>query len=105
MSGAGDEGVRLRPRTPPPAAAGSSNPQHAGLFPGIVGPRLQTGFMENHTVQEFHVTYFDADCGRSRAEIFDTYAEAQRFANKYCSGEDGWAVIDEVTVEHVRLAA
>jgi hypothetical protein len=61
--------------------------------------------MENQPVQEFHVTYFDADCGRSRAEIFDTLAEAQRFANRHCSGEDSWAVIDAVTAEHVKMAA
>jgi hypothetical protein len=61
--------------------------------------------MENQTVQEFHVTYFDADCGRSRAEIFGTLVEAQRFANRHCSGEDSWAVIDAVTVEPVRIAA
>jgi hypothetical protein len=61
--------------------------------------------MENQPVQEFHVTYFDADCGRSRAEIFDTLAEAQRFANRHCSGEDSWAVIDAVTVEQIKIAA
>jgi hypothetical protein len=61
--------------------------------------------MENHPVQEFHVTYFDADCGRSRAEIFDTLAEAQRFANRHCSGEDSWAVVDVVTVEQIQIAA
>jgi len=61
--------------------------------------------MENQPVQEFHVTYFDADCGRSRAEIFDTLAEAQRFANRHCSGEDSWAVIDAVTVDHIKIAA
>jgi hypothetical protein len=61
--------------------------------------------MENQPVQEFHVTYFDADCGRSRAEIFDTLAEAQRFANRHCSCEDSWAVIDAVTVEHIKIAA
>ncbi|RDV08639.1 MULTISPECIES: hypothetical protein [unclassified Arthrobacter] len=61
--------------------------------------------MENQPVQEFHVTYFDADCGRSRAEIFDTLAEAQRFANRHCSGEDSWAVIDTVSVEHIKIAA
>jgi hypothetical protein len=61
--------------------------------------------MENN-VQEFHVTYFDADCGRSRSETFDTMAEAQRFADRHCSGEDSWAVIDAVTVQPAaRLAA
>ncbi|GAB5078763.1 hypothetical protein ARTHROSP310_19050 [Arthrobacter sp. AD-310] len=79
--------------------------QHAQPVPAIVRPRLQTGFMENHSVQEFHVTYFDADCGRSRSEVFDTMAEAQRFANRYCHGEDSWAVIDAVTVEPARVAA
>jgi len=78
--------------------------QHAGLIPWNVRPRLHTGFMEN-TVQEFHVTYFDADCGRARSESFDTMVEAQRFADRQCSGEDGWAVIDAASVEPVRVAA
>lgn len=61
--------------------------------------------METQTVQEFHVTYFDADCGRTRAEVFDTLAGARRFADRNSTGEDGWAVVDAVTVEQVRLAA
>ncbi|HJV98024.1 MAG TPA: hypothetical protein VJ617_02860 [Arthrobacter sp.] len=61
--------------------------------------------MENQLVQEFHVTYFDADCGRIRAESFDTLEEAERFANRSCAGEDCWAVIDAVAVEQARLAA
>jgi hypothetical protein len=61
--------------------------------------------MENHTAQEFHVTYFDADCGRSMTEVFDSMADAQRFANRHCHGEDSWAVIDAVTVEPARIAA
>ncbi|MBT2533237.1 hypothetical protein J7E83_14125 [Arthrobacter sp. ISL-48] len=61
--------------------------------------------MENQPVQEFHVTYFDADCGRIRAESFDTMAEAQRFASRNCRGEDGWALIDAVAVEQARIAA
>lgn len=60
--------------------------------------------MEN-TVQEFHVTYFDADCGRVRSEAFDTMAEAQRFADRHCAGEDSWAVIDAVSAEPAKLAA
>ena len=71
----------------------------------IVRPRLHTGFMENQLVQEFHVTYFDADCGRIRAETFDTKEAAERFANRACTGEDAWAVIDAVAVEHVQIAA
>ncbi|BCW53327.1 hypothetical protein OUO20_00310 [Arthrobacter sp. FX8] len=61
--------------------------------------------MENQAVQEFHVTYFDADCGRARSEYFDTLEEAERFASRHCHGEDSWAVVDAVTVEHVRIAA
>jgi hypothetical protein len=61
--------------------------------------------MENQPVQEFHVTYFDAECGRIRAESFDTPEEAERFASRNCNGEDGWAVIDAVAVEHLRIAA
>ena len=79
--------------------------QHAGRIPKNVRPRLHTGFMENQAVQEFHVTYFDADCGRARAEVFDTLVEAERFASRHCTGEDSWAVVDAVTVEHVRIAA
>ena len=71
----------------------------------IVRPRLHTGFMENQLVQEFHVTYFDADCGRILAETFDTREEAERFADRSCTGEDSWAVIDTVAVEQARIAA
>jgi hypothetical protein len=61
--------------------------------------------MENQAVQEFHVTYFDADCGRTRAEVFETLVEAERFASRQCTGEDGWAVVDAVRVEPLRIAA
>lgn len=61
--------------------------------------------MENHTVQEFHVTYLDTDCGRARSEVFDTLAEAECFASRNCRGQDGWAVIDPVPVEEGRVAA
>jgi 3-methyladenine DNA glycosylase AlkD len=61
--------------------------------------------METQLVQEFHVTYFDADCGRIRAETFDTLEEAERFASRNCTGEDSWAVVDAVAMEQVRLAA
>ena len=61
--------------------------------------------MENQLVQEFHVTYFDADCGRIRSESFGTREEAERFANRACTGEDAWAVIDAVAVEQVQIAA
>ncbi|MCU1519347.1 MAG: hypothetical protein JWQ75_4068, partial [Pseudarthrobacter sp.] len=50
--------------------------------------------MEKQPVQEFHVTYFDAECGRIQAESFDTREDAERFASRRCSGEDSWAVID-----------
>lgn len=61
--------------------------------------------MENQHAQEFHVTYFDADCGRTRSEAFDTLAEAERFAGRNCRDQDGWAVIDAVPVEQGRVAA
>jgi hypothetical protein len=61
--------------------------------------------MENQPVQEFQVTYFDADCGRARAEVFDTLSEAERFASGHCHGEDSWAVVDAVPVQQVRIAA
>ncbi|MDQ1057087.1 hypothetical protein QFZ23_000988 [Arthrobacter globiformis] len=55
--------------------------------------------------QEFHVTYFDADCGRIRIEVFDTVAAAERFASRSITGEDGWAVVDAVAVQQEQLAA
>ncbi|MCU1435326.1 MAG: hypothetical protein JWR71_2051 [Pseudarthrobacter sp.] len=61
--------------------------------------------MENQLAHEYHVTYFDADCGRIRNECFDSRAEAERFASRNCIGEDSWAIIDEVAVEQSRIAA
>ncbi|MDR6414103.1 hypothetical protein [Pseudarthrobacter sulfonivorans] len=61
--------------------------------------------MENQLAHEYHVTYFDADCGRIRNETFDSRTEAERFAGRHCVGEDSWAVIDEVAVEQARIAA
>ncbi|GAC1598746.1 MAG: hypothetical protein NVS3B6_07390 [Pseudarthrobacter sp.] len=61
--------------------------------------------MEKNVAHEFHVTYFDTDCGRIRNESFDSRAEAERFANRQCAGEESWAVIDEVAVEQARIAA
>jgi hypothetical protein len=55
--------------------------------------------------REVHVTYFDSDCGLIRTEAFDTLREAERFASRSVSGEDGWAVIDAVPGEQGRLAA
>lgn len=55
--------------------------------------------------REFHVTYFDTDCGLIRTETFDTQPEAERFASRRVSDEDGWAVIDAVPAEQGRLAA
>lgn len=75
------------------------------MIPKNVRPRLQTGFMENQPTQEFHVTYFDTHCGRALTEMFDTLAEAERFASRHCAGEDGWAVVDAVPVEQARIAA
>ncbi|KRE77218.1 hypothetical protein [Arthrobacter sp. Soil762] len=61
--------------------------------------------MENQLAQEFHVTYFDADCGRINSEIFDSLKEAERFANRNCGTEESWAVIDAVAVGQARIAA
>lgn len=61
--------------------------------------------MENELAQEFHVTYFDADCGRIRSESFDSLNEAERFASRNCVGEESWAVIDAVAIEQARIAA
>jgi hypothetical protein len=61
--------------------------------------------MEKQLVQEFHVTYFDADCGRARTEVFDTMVEAERFAGRHCHGDDSWAVVDAVPVQQARIAA
>ncbi|MDQ0079373.1 hypothetical protein [Arthrobacter oryzae] len=55
--------------------------------------------------REFHVTYFDADCGLIRSEVFSTQAEAERFASRNVSDEQGWAVIDAVPAQQGRLAA
>jgi 3-methyladenine DNA glycosylase AlkD len=57
------------------------------------------------TNQEFHVTYFDADCGRIRTEVFDTVAAAERFASRSITGEDSWAVVDAVAVQQAKIAA
>jgi hypothetical protein len=59
--------------------------------------------MENN--QEFHVTYFDADCGRIRTEVFETVAAAELFASRSITGEDSWVVIDAVAVQQEQLAA
>ncbi|MET4590850.1 hypothetical protein [Arthrobacter sp. 754] len=61
--------------------------------------------MENQTAQEYHVTYFDAECGRIRSESFESRQDAERFAGRNCIGEESWALIDEVTVEQTRIAA
>jgi hypothetical protein len=61
--------------------------------------------MENQLVQEFHVTYFDADRGRISSESFDSLKDAERFASRNCSSEESWAVIDAVAVGQARIAA
>lgn len=48
---------------------------------------------------EFHVTYLDTDSGRIRREDFEDLAAAERFASAQLRDEDGWAVVDHVTVE------
>jgi len=55
--------------------------------------------------QEFHVTYFEADSGRVRAEVFDTAADAERFASHCLSGEHDWATVDAVPVHQAQAAA
>ncbi|MCP9001616.1 hypothetical protein NFC73_18060 [Pseudarthrobacter sp. RMG13] len=61
--------------------------------------------MENQLAQEFHVTYFDADCGRISSESFDSLRDAERFASRNCGTEESWAVIDAVAIEQARIAA
>ena len=53
----------------------------------------------------FEVTYWDADCGRVRSEIFDDEAAAERFASRNAAEEDGWAVVDPVPLQRGRAAA
>ncbi|WP_454697633.1 hypothetical protein [Arthrobacter humicola] len=55
--------------------------------------------------REFHVTYFDTDCGLIRTETFDSLPAAERFANRSIFDEQGWAIIDAVPAEQGRLAA
>lgn len=55
--------------------------------------------------QEFHVTYYDSDCGRARTEVFDDAAAAERFANRVVCGEDDWAVVDAIAPKQGRIAA
>jgi hypothetical protein len=55
--------------------------------------------------QEFHVTYFEAECGRVRTEVFDTVADADRFASRRVSGEHDWAIVDVVAVRQDQVAA
>ena len=57
------------------------------------------------TNHEFHVTYFESDCGRIRTEIFDTRAEAERFVSRCLSCEDDWAIVDAVAVRQEQVAA
>lgn len=53
----------------------------------------------------FEVTYWDADCGRVRTEVFDDLAAAGRFACRHAAAEDGWAVVDPVPLRRGRAAA
>jgi hypothetical protein len=55
--------------------------------------------------QEFHVTYYDSDCGHARTEVFDDVAAAERFASRVVRDEDDWAVIDPVPLQRGRIAA
>lgn len=53
----------------------------------------------------FEVSYLDTDCGRVRSEVFDDAAEAERFASRRVTEEDGWAIIDPVPLRRDRAAA
>ena len=53
----------------------------------------------------FEVSYLDTDCGRVRSEVFDDAAEAERFASRRLTEEDGWAIIDPVPLRRGRAAA
>jgi hypothetical protein len=55
--------------------------------------------------QEFHVTFFEADSGRIRTEVFDTSAAAERFMSRCLSCEDDWATVDAVAVRQQQAAA
>jgi hypothetical protein len=55
--------------------------------------------------REFHVTYFDTECGLIRSEVFDTLAEAERFASRNVSDELGWALVDAFPARKGWLAA
>jgi hypothetical protein len=55
--------------------------------------------------QEFHVTYYDSDCGHARTEVFDDVAAAERFASRVVRDEDDWAVVDAVQLQEGRIAA
>ncbi|MEZ2389474.1 hypothetical protein AB6813_07975 [bacterium RCC_150] len=48
---------------------------------------------------EFHVSYFEAESGRVRLEVFFEQAAAERFANAQLTDQDSWAVVDVVTIE------
>lgn len=54
---------------------------------------------------EFHVTYFEADCGRIRTETFDTLAEAERFVSRRLTCGDDWATVDAVAARQEQVAA
>ncbi|WP_427173580.1 hypothetical protein [Arthrobacter sp. 92] len=70
-----------------------------------VDPQGRNTFSADSGDVEFHVTYIDSDGGRIRTEAFETEAEAQRFASRMVLDEDGWALVDAVTVRQGRLAA
>lgn len=61
--------------------------------------------MENQPAQEYHVTYFDPDCGRILSDTFESLNDAERLASRHCVGEESWAVIDAVSVGQARIAA
>lgn len=63
---------------------------------------VSTGYEE---VTYYEVTYWDADCGRARTEVFDDERAAERFASRNAFSEDGWAVVDPVVLRRGRAAA
>jgi len=76
-----------------------------GISLGSSRQGLLAGNPPDSGQQEFHVTYYDSDCGRARTEVFDDVAAAERFAGRVVRDEDDWAVIDPIALQEGRIAA
>lgn len=76
-----------------------------GISLGNTSQELPAGTPTASGQQEFHVTYYDSDCGRARTEVFDDVAAAERFASRVARDEDDWAVIDPIPLQEGRIAA